>query len=73
MPRYGPNSTATIVCDCECDTRGITRSYALLYKGMIDGIISLAGFHVTNTFRKNRNSGEYEFIITTLCSVAFNK
>lgn len=40
---------------------------------MIDGIISLAGFHVTNTFRKNRNSGEYEFIITTLCSVAFNK
>ncbi|KAK8822244.1 hypothetical protein WA577_005408 [Blastocystis sp. JDR] len=42
------------------------RYYALFYKGMIDGIISLAGFHVSTSFRKNRNSGEYEFIISTL-------
>ena len=45
------------------------RAYALLYKGMLDGIMSLAGFQVTATFRQNRNSGDYEFILTSVSFV----
>ena len=41
-------------------------SYALLYKGMIDGIISLAGYKMYTSFRKNRNSGDFEFIVSTV-------
>ena len=40
--------------------------YALLYKSMIDGILSLAGFRTTTTFRQNGNSGDYEFIVTAI-------
>ncbi|KNB45560.1 hypothetical protein JH06_3585 [Blastocystis sp. subtype 4] len=42
------------------------RLYALLYKGMLDGILSLSGFRATTSFRKNRNSGDFEFIVTAL-------
>ena len=41
-------------------------SYALLYKGMIDGILSLSGFQATTTFRKNPNSGDLEFIVAAV-------
>lgn len=52
-------------------SNGKTRlhAYALLYKGMLDGIMSLAGFQVTTTFRQNQNSGDYEFILTSVSSV----
>ena len=36
---------------------------------MLDGIMSLAGFQVTISFRQNQNSGDYEFIITSVFPV----
>lgn len=49
----------------------IIRSYALLYKGMIDGIVSLSGYKMVTSFRKNANSGDFEFIVTAMCSVSY--
>lgn len=49
----------------------IILSYALLYKGMIDGIVSLSGYKMVTSFRKNANSGDFEFIVTAMCSVSY--